>query len=211
MTIDDLFGNEADSTIHLLDEGMNISYSPAFLNKSQSDLLFSELLSAVPWRQPEIWMFGRKVKIPRLTAWYGDEGAGYVYSGIKNDPLPWTTTLQNLRERVEKEVGSIFNSVLLNLYRDGNDHLSWHSDNEKELGVEPLIASVSLGAERVFSLRSDIFNARNSKYDLLLQHGSLVCMKGKTQVNWLHAMKKNLKVKDARINLTFRQVRSALK
>jgi alkylated DNA repair dioxygenase AlkB len=211
MTIDDLFGNEADSIIHLLDEGMNISYIPAFLNKSQSDLLFSELLSAVPWRQPEIWMFGRKVKIPRLTAWYGDEGAGYVYSGIKNEPLQWTATLQSLRQRVEKEVGSRFNSVLLNLYRDGNDHLSWHSDNEKELGVEPLIASVSLGAERVFSFRSDILNARNNKYDLLLQHGSLVCMKGKTQVNWLHAMKKNLKVKDARINLTFRLVGSELR
>ncbi len=206
MTTDDLFGSQAESQIHLLDEGMDISYIPAFLEETQSDLLFAELLAATPWRQPELWMFGRKVKTPRLTAWYGDSGTGYVYSGIKNDPLPWTQSLQELRLKVEEMIDGRFNSVLLNLYRDGNDHLSWHRDNEKELGLEPQIASISLGAERFFSLRSDLANARNSKYELLLEHGSLVCMRGKTQLNWEHAIKRSSKIKDPRINLTFRKI-----
>ncbi|HNN87507.1 MAG TPA: alpha-ketoglutarate-dependent dioxygenase AlkB, partial [Pseudomonadales bacterium] len=141
----------------------------------------------------------------RLTAWYGDEGSRYQYSAVNLHALPWTPTLLNIKQRVEAHSDGItFNSVLLNLYRNGSDGVAWHSDNEAELGPKPIIASVSFGQERPFQLRH--IQDKNLKYSLPLPHGSLLIMRGETQRNWLHQIPKSAKAMAPRINLTFRVV-----
>ena len=148
-------------------------------------------------------MFGRVVPAPRLEAWYGDEGASYTYSGLAHEPLPWTHELHELRSRVESETGASFNSVLANLYRDGNDSNGWHADDEDELGAEPIIASLSFGTPRRFLLRH---RASRETVELALNPGSLLVMRGLTQQCWQHSIPKQRAVHQARINLTFRRV-----
>lgn len=140
---------------------------------------------------------------PRLEAWYGDAGASYSYSGLAHEPLPWTPELQRLRERVEVAAGTTFNSVLANLYRDGNDSNGWHADDESELGEQPVIASLSLGAARRFLLRH---RASVERVEVVLEAGSLLLMRGKTQQCWKHSVPKQRTVHAPRINLTFRRV-----
>ncbi len=186
----------------------DIRLVPHFLPNSRADAYFEGLVGAVDWEQHEIRIGGRIVASPRLSAWYGDSGASYRYSGLSLEPRPWSPLMRELKAQVEEVSGSLFNSVLLNLYRDGVDSMGWHSDDERELGERPVIASVSLGATRRFRLR------HKKRPDLEpvvigLEHGSLLIMKGETQRFWKHQLPKSKKVSEPRLNLTFRSVRVA--
>ncbi len=174
-----------------------------FFDELESDQLFDELLDSINWRQDKIKMFGKEVKLPRLTAWYGDQGKSYKYSGINMNPDTWTPTLLSIKEKVEKVVELNFNSVLLNLYRNGKDYVSWHSDDEPELDRNPIIASVSFGETRRFQLKHKS-NKDLDTVEVALTHGSLLFMKGATQHFWKHQVPKTSKVLTERINLTFR-------
>ena len=139
----------------------------------------------------------------RKSAWYGDSGASYAYSGIRREPLPWTPELLTIKETCEEVANASFNSVLCNLYHDGNDGMGWHADDERELGFEPIIASISFGADRKFSFKHRITKER---IDIRLAHGSMLIMRGQSQHAWLHALPKSKKVLEPRINLTFRNI-----
>ena len=177
---------------------------PSAFPPAEATRLFDELRRTIDWRHESILMFGRRVGVPRLVAWHGDPGASYTYSGTLHRPLPWTPPLVGIRERTEHLCGARFNAVLLNLYRDGRDGMGWHADDEPELGRDPVIASVSLGATRRFCLRHR--KRRNLRLDVPLAHGSLLCMFGATQHHWVHALPKTRAVVGERINLTFRLV-----
>jgi alkylated DNA repair dioxygenase AlkB len=177
---------------------------PAAFAAPEADALFVELREAVDWRQEEILIFGQRRLVPRLVAWHGDPGARYTYSGTDHEPEPWLPALERIRNRVAALTGAEFNAVLLNLYRDGGDGMGWHADDELELGLNPVIASVSLGAERRFCLRHR--RRKDHKLDLPLPHGSLLCMGGATQHHWVHALPKTRRPVGERVNLTFRRV-----
>lgn len=172
----------------------------------QSDtLILRQLIAEVPWRSEEVVMWGRRMLQPRLTAWYGDPGARYAYSGLELDPLPWTPLLADLKRRVEAVAGATFNSVLLNYYRDHRDSVGFHSDNEPELGEWPVIASLSLGEERTFILKHKT-SKQLEPVRLRLESGSLLLMRGETQRCWRHGVLKETRPCGARVNLTFRQI-----
>lgn len=175
----------------------------AFADAEARDL-FDELRSTIDWQQEQVQVFGRRHPVPRLVAWHGDPGARYTYSGTAHEPLPWTPVLEHIRTRVQALAGHEFNAVLLNLYRDGRDGMGWHADDEPELGPEPVIASVSLGATRRFCLRHR--GHRRQKADIALPNGSLLLMSGATQRHWVHAVPKTTVPVGERINLTFRTV-----
>lgn len=182
-----------------------------FLAAAKADALLAVLTDVVPWQQQPIRLFGREVLQPRLTAWYGDAGAAYSYSGLHLEPLPWLPALAELRQQVEQAAGCQFNSVLLNLYRSGQDSMGYHADDEPELGPAPIIASVTLGATRTFRLkpRPAAFPAGAplpEPFSLPLTSGSLLIMRGATQQHWLHALPKTTRPVGSRLNLTFRQV-----
>ena len=181
-----------------------IIYYPNFFDTEESDLLFQELLLTIPWQQDDIKVFGKVHAQPRLTALFGNEGKSYSYSNIKMQPHSWNPILQNLKLKVEAVSATEFTTVLLNLYRDGKDSNGWHADNEKELGTNPIIASMSFGAERYFHLQHN--NDKNLKLKILLEHGSLLVMKGTTQHFWKHQIPKTAKPIGSRINLTFRSI-----
>jgi alkylated DNA repair dioxygenase AlkB len=176
-----------------------------FFEQLESERLFNELISNMNWRQDKIKMFGKEFDQPRLTAWYGDEGKSYKYSGIIMNPESWIPALLLIKERIEKVIELNFNSVLVNLYRNGKDYVSWHSDDEPELGNNPTIASVSLGETRRFQLRHKS-NKNLDTVEIALNHGSLLIMKGSTQHFWKHQVPKTSKLLKARINLTFRVI-----
>jgi alkylated DNA repair dioxygenase AlkB len=174
-----------------------------FLAWEEGDRYFQELLQETRWQQDYLQIQGKSVPLPRLTAWYGD--AGYAYSGIEMEPEAWTSTLLAIKARVEEVAQVSFNSVLLNLYRNGQDSVSWHSDNEPELRRYPAIASVSLGATRRFSFKHK--HRKDLKpIHLDLPHGSLLLMQGNTQIHWLHQVPKTTQLISPRINLTFRRI-----
>jgi alkylated DNA repair dioxygenase AlkB len=176
------------------------------LELAQTDTqVLQRLIAEVPWRSEEVVMWGRRVPQPRLTAWYGDAGASYAYSGIQLHPLPWTPILLDIKTRIEETVGSTFNSVLLNYYRDHHDSIGFHSDDEPELGERPVIASLSLGEERTFVLKHKRVKFV-SPVHLRLASGSLLLMKGDTQHYWRHGISKENRSCGPRINLTFRQI-----
>ena len=168
--------------------------------------VFSDLLKDTPWESRTIKMFGKEYPQPRLVAWFGDPGRGYTYSGISMNINPWTPQLELLKTICEQKAGRVFNSLLVNLYRNGEDKVSWHSDNEPELGRDPCIASLSLGAVRRFKFRH-----LDSKeiVECSLSPGSLVVMSGLSQTKWEHEVPKEARVKGPRINLTFRSVDAA--
>lgn len=149
-------------------------------------------------------MFGRRQQIPRLTAWFGDRLKDYTYSGITMTPNPWTDLLAEIRDRTGALAGTHFSSVLLNLYRDGRDSVAWHADDEPELGPEPIIGSVSLGATRRFHLRPRDRSSETVSVDL--EHGDVLVMRGPMQHSWQHQVPKTAKTVGPRINLTFRQI-----
>ncbi len=169
------------------------------------EVLLRELIEETPWRHEAVTIYGKEIMQPRLIAWYGDPAQKYSYSGIALEPLPWTPKLSNLRRIVEGALGESFNSVLLNYYRNHRDSMGFHSDDEKELGPEPVIASVSLGATRTLvfkhKTRPELKPAR-----LALTSGSILLMKGLTQRNWKHGINKQTLPCGPRVNLTFRQI-----
>lgn len=184
-----------------------VSYLPGALAPDAADECFLQLRREIDWRQEEIVLFGVRRLVPRLVAWHGDADAVYRYSGVEHQPLPWTAELLGLKHVAETHSAQRFNSVLLNLYRDGRDGMGWHADDEPELGVNPAIASLSLGATRRFRMRHRRHRDRTLAIDL--EHGSLLVMQGATQHHWLHALPKTTRPTAERINLTFRSVRPA--
>lgn len=182
----------------------DISYFPDLFSKEKADELFAKLQAEIPWQQDKITVFGKTHPQPRLTALFGNEGKPYGYSGIMMQPHRWNTLLTHIKEAVEQAAEIHFTTVLLNYYRDGKDSNGWHADNEKELGRNPVIASVSLGAERFFHLRH---NNKKLTQKILLEHGSLLLMQGETQHCWKHQIPKTAKPIGPRINLTFRVIR----
>jgi alkylated DNA repair dioxygenase AlkB len=182
-----------------------LQYIPALFTETESENLLTQLARSVPWEQRTVSMYGKQILTPRLTAWYGDEKKTYAYSGNQFKPMAWTPDLLAIRERVRTFVDTPFNSVLLNYYRDGNDSVAWHSDNEKELGPQPVIGSVSFGQVRAFDIRNR--HDRNKKFSVRLESGSLLVMKGDLQENWEHRIAKSRESMGPRINLTFRVIR----
>jgi alkylated DNA repair dioxygenase AlkB len=191
--------------------GAEVTLQPHWLASAQADALLADLLSTIPWETHHIRLFGREVASPRLSCWIGDAGVDYTYSRTRFAPRPWPAALADLRGRIEQACDARFNSVLANLYRDGNDSMGWHSDDEPELGAQPVIASLSLGAERVFRLRRRLPRGQAAvaadTVPLVLGHGSLLRMAGDTQRSYRHDLPKARRVTAARINLTFRWVR----
>lgn len=181
----------------LLDPWLPPAEAAAFLAALQAEL---------PWEQKPIQIMGKRILQPRLVAWIGDPDAVYTYSGVQNHPLPWTATLLPLRRRIEEVAGQPFNSVLCNLYRDGQDSMGFHADKEPELGRNPVIASLSLGAPRRFQLRYTGKQAGIAGVDLALGGGSLLIMRGSTQHFWRHGIPKQQSPVGPRINLTFRRI-----
>ena len=180
----------------------DVWYYPEFFTKSESEGYYQVLLSETKWQQDDITVFGKNYKQPRLTALYGNNNKPYSYSNITMQPHPFNKELQEIKSKIETIVNEIFTTCLLNLYRNGQDSNGWHADNEKELGKNPVIASVSFGANRLFHLK----HRRESdlKQKIVLESGSLLIMKGSTQHNWLHQIPKTKKKVEPRINLTFR-------
>ena len=175
------------------------------LTAIEAENTFQRLLSDITWCQDTITLFGKTHPLPRLQAWYGDDGCDYCYSGLGLAPTPWNKELLSLKKQVEEHCQSTFNSVLANLYRHGQDSNGWHSDDEKELGEQPIIASLSLGATRRFKLRHK-FQKELPTINLNLTSGSLLCMSGLSQSHWQHTLPKTARNIGPRINLTFRKI-----
>lgn len=180
-----------------------LRYRSGFLERREADFLLQLLQQRVNWHQDRIRMFGREHLIPRLQAFQSDPGIHYTYSGLRLAGSDWLPALRPLKQRLESLCGQPFNALLLNLYRDGQDAMGWHADNEPELGPNPLIASISLGAERRFRLRH---NTHRETHTLILEHGSLLLMAGPTQHHWQHCLPRSRRCHEPRINLTFRLI-----
>ena len=198
-----LFDSPACETLLSLDGEVRLYRH--WLPTAMADTCLRDLITTLEWQQSRIRIHGQEHAIPRLNAWYGDPGCAYRYSGVRFDPLPWTDTLADIRQRLAATLGIAFNSVLANRYRDGRDSVAWHSDDEPELGHNPVIASVSLGATRRFTLKH---KSRKEVPTLAvdLTHGSLLVMAGPTQHHWLHQVAKTTRIVDERVNLTFRYI-----
>ena len=186
--------------------GGELSFWPRWLDTLEADALLAERQAIVPWEVHRIRIYGREVDSPRLSCWIGDPDATYVYSRTRFDPHPWPTALARLRHRVEAACGARFNSVLANLYRNGQDSMGWHSDDEPELGERPVIASLSIGAERRFRLKPRHGGTREDMRAITLDHGSLLRMAGDTQRLYVHDLPKTSAAMGPRINLTFRWI-----
>jgi alkylated DNA repair dioxygenase AlkB len=184
----------------------DLKFAPRFFGADEADHWFKVLMQETPWRQDPIKVWGKMYLQPRLTAWYGDPGNAYTYSGITMQPLPWTAALAQIKATLEDAAKTTFNSVLINLYRNQQDSVGWHSDDEPELGKNPVIASLSLGETRTFKLKHKS-DKLQKPLAIDLSHGSLLIMGGTTQQCWAHAVEKERSVKGPRINLTFRQIR----
>ena len=204
----DLFGgNEIDNSFPKI--GLNkitngeFIYLPHFFSKSESDFFLKALCEEVLWKQESMNMYGKTIDFPRLTAWYGDNDKPYSFSGITLNPTPWNDEILTIKNKIEPESKVIFNSVLLNRYRNGSDSISWHTDAEKELGKNPVIASANFGETRKFQLRHI---ATKEKLEIELKHGSLLIMQGELQHFWQHQVPKSAKPLKERINLTFRVI-----
>lgn len=182
----------------------DVRYYPHFFSKNMAEKLFKILKNTIKWQQDDITVFGKTYPQPRLTSLYANNDNAYTYSNITMKPNPFTKELLLIKKELEKVCTISFTSCLLNLYRDGQDSNGWHSDNEKELGHNPIIASCSFGQARWFHFKHK--NNKNLKQKILLQPGSLLLMQGKTQECWLHQIPKTQKKVEPRINLTFRLI-----
>jgi alkylated DNA repair dioxygenase AlkB len=180
-----------------------IDFYPQFLTLRESEVLFYHCINHLPWEQGDIKLFGKEFKIPRLESFHSNQGTSYSYSGKTLTAHPMDKQLLKLKNKIEALANHSFNCVLVNYYRDGNDSNGWHADNEKELGLNPVIASVSLGATRRFDLKHQI-SGENIEFELY--NGSLLIMGGELQQFWKHRIPKQKKVKEGRINLTFRLI-----
>jgi alkylated DNA repair dioxygenase AlkB len=204
----DLFSQEGlDKKFEVLSlEDGEILFMKNFFDLSEAQNLFEILQKTINWRQEHIKMYGKTHLVPRKTAWYGEEGLNYSYSRIICYPEKWTDELNFIKSEIEKLIPSEkFTSVLLNLYNDGNDKMGWHSDDEKELGINPTIASVSFGATRRFDIKHK--EIPGLQYQFELTSGSLLIMRGALQHHWIHQIPTQKKVTKPRINLTFRTIK----
>ena len=201
----DLFGYESMAGRNLLPMGGQVTYWSRLFSPSEADRLAVRLMQEVEWRNDQAVIFGKIIITRRQVAWYADQPYAYTYSGTTKTALPWLEPLNEIRQRVESICQTSFNACLLNLYPSGEDGMAWHSDAEKELRQNGVIASLSFGAERRFQ-----FKHKKTKelVTLWLEHGSLLVMEGATQSHWLHRLPKAPQVKEHRINLTFRQMNS---
>jgi len=193
-----------DSLVKALPPGGEFVYVQDWLRRCTADRIFKALLNEVAWAHRNIRMFGREMVQPRKIAFQGDPGIAYAYSGGLYQAMEWHRDVAALRKALANETGHVFNCALLNLYRNGQDSMGWHSDDEAELGRNPVIASVSLGAGRRFCLRSK--SDRQKKVELVPEHGSLILMRGDAQAYWQHQVPKTARTVEPRINLTFRQI-----
>jgi alkylated DNA repair dioxygenase AlkB len=178
-------------------------YHGVVLNEKEATRICKELLDTIPWKQDEVVMFGKKIMTKRKVAWFADAGITYTYAGVKKSGLQWTEALLGIKQKIEAITGSSYNACLLNLYHEGEEGMGWHRDNEKEIIAESSIASVSLGAARKFAFKHAITNER---LDIELANGSLLDMKGVIQEHWYHSLPKTKRIKQMRINLTFRRM-----
>jgi len=188
--------------VHLPPSGL-VTYWPGWIGAPEADRLFALWSETLDWQQRPIRLFGREIMQPRLTCFYGEPGVEYRYSGKTLEAQRWPNELKALSERLDREIDEAFNSVLCNLYRDGGDSMGWHADDEAELGVDPVIASVSLGESRRFRLKP---RGSGKPLSIDLHHGSLLVMSGDLQHHWLHELPKTRKNLGPRINLTFRRI-----
>lgn len=207
----DIFGNivegksapKTKTGLTTIENGEYLFY-PNFFTTSESDIFLQKLKYEIEWKQESMNMYGKKINFPRLTAWYGDIDKPYSFSGITLSPKEWNEELVSIKNKIEPIANVDFNSVLLNRYRDGNDSISWHTDAEKELGINPVIASVNFGATRKFQLRHI---KTKQKLEIELSHGSLLIMQGELQHFWQHQVPKTSQKVGERINLTFRVIK----
>lgn len=199
----DLFHPKTDKVQNRLPYDGTVNYYGKLLSTPEADFYLTRLLETVAWRHDEALIFGKRIITKRKVAWYGERPFAYTYSNTTKYALPWTKELLDLKTFIEKETGETFNSCLLNLYHSGEEGMAWHSDAEKDLKKNGAIGSLSLGAERKFAFRH---KQTKEKAELLLEHGSLLVMKGTTQTNWLHGLPPAKKVTAVRINLTFRTI-----
>ena len=199
----DLFGSSYDASVNLLPFDGEVFYHGKLMTQAEADGYLQELTENIPWENDQHIIFGKPIITKRKVAWFGDEPFAYTYSHVTKKALFWTNALQKIKSTVESVSGETYNSCLLNLYHSGDEGMGWHTDDEPELKKNGAIASVSFGAERKF-----IFKHKRSgdQISLLLQHGSLLMMKGETQSHWLHRLPPTKKVLNPRINLTFRTI-----
>ena len=197
------FFQDEDLVLLTAEDKAEVIYKEAFLSNSEHDNYFEKINSEVDWGERIVSsMFGKEYVMPRDTAWFGEPGTSYVYSGILNEPLPWTATLLELKHRVEEFSESEFNSLLINRYESGKDKVGWHADDEPELGPDPIIISVSLGGTRDFQLRPK--DKKRDTITIPLIGGSLLLMKPPTQKFWEHQIPPRSQIDSPRLNLTFR-------
>lgn len=189
---------------NLLPLNGELFYEEKVFSAAESEVYVLRLLNEVDWQQKSIRLFGKELLQPRLTAWYGDPGISYTYSGLKSIAQGWLPILSDIKERVEAKTRLKFNSSLINLYRNENDSMGWHRDNEKELGNGPVIASLSFGANRKFQIRDH--KTKKQKINLDLSTGSLLIMAGEMQHHWEHRIAKSKEACGPRVNITFRRI-----
>lgn len=198
----DLF-SETGSPVNILPYDGEVLYYGHLLTETQAKHYYNVLLNEISWQHDEAVIYGKRIVTKRKVAWYGDERYNYTYSRTTKIALPWTPALMELKEMAEKTCNCKFNSCLLNLYHDGDEGMAWHSDDEKALGKNTTIGSLSLGAVRKFSFKH---KQTGEKKEIILDNGSLLSMQGTTQTHWLHRLPKSTKIKHPRINLTFRTI-----
>jgi len=198
-----LFGNTIDSTKNLLPKDGIVNYYGKLFSHQEADHYFNDLLTGIEWKNDEAFILGKLIITKRKVAWYGDTAFEYAYSNRTKIALPWTNELLELKSKIETETGESFNSCLLNLYHSGEEGMAWHSDGEKDLKKNGAIGSVSFGAERKFSFKH---KTTKETVSVMLEHGSLLVMRGTTQTHWLHRLPPTKKILSPRINLTFRTI-----
>jgi len=198
-----LFNNTPDRQKNLLPKDGKVNYYGKLFPKEEANRYLAVLLETIDWRNDEAIIFGKKIITKRKVAWYGDRPFEYTYSKTTKRALPWTAPLLALKSLVEEVTGETFNSCLLNLYHDGNEGMAWHSDGESDLKKNGAIGSLSFGAERKFAFKH---KQTKEKVELILEHGSLLVMRGPTQSNWLHRLPPTKLVSKPRINLTIRTI-----
>jgi alkylated DNA repair dioxygenase AlkB len=198
-----LFDEINDKTKNWLPLDGTANYYGKLFNQKVANNYFEKLLNTIQWQNDELVIFGKKIITKRKVGWYGEKPFEYTYSNTTKYALPWTKELLELKTAIEQETGETFNSCLLNLYHNGDEGMAWHSDGETELKKDGAIASLSFGAERKFVFKH---KQTSQKIELILEHGSLLLMKGTTQTHWLHRLPPTKKVRSARVNLTFRTI-----
>ncbi len=199
----DLFNIKPDITRNLLPADGVVNYYGKLFSQEEADHYLEKLLNCIEWKNDEAVMFGKLITTKRKVAWYADKPFEYTYSNITKTALPWTPELSELKSITQQRTGETFNSCLLNLYHSGSEGMAWHSDGEKDLKNNGAIGSLSFGAERKFSFKH---KQTKQTVSVVLEHGSLLVMKGSTQTNWLHRLPPTTKINNPRVNLTFRTI-----